>query len=235
MHHDSHYVVWFSLIVLAYPAASAHLSAAETAAAGRAFSAQEEAARQQVLRSAHWQTTRKKFKQWLAVQSAYDAPQLAKQEAQLKDKIASMSAGQLQQFLAAMDERLHVLLSPEMDQARSWVNHYYTMKGQRKLVQKLGAEQPLAMTGSQLQAALERFHAQRAAASQSASAFNRSRQTETKALDSYRTRQRSAQAKAQSTQRSATYGKHSSPQKLQQRPTRYPSGWRGGWGGWGGW
>ncbi len=234
MKKSSQYMVSFSLTFCLWAAAGTGLTAAEKAADKRPFTAQQQTARQKILDSEHWKETQNKFKQWRSVQTTYDPKQLARQEAELNKRIASMSATELQQFLAAMDERLEVLLSPEMDQARRWVDHYYTPKGQRKMIEKLGVADPFKMTGDQLRAALERFHHQRASDSQSAAAFNRSRQNETKALNSYRAQERSAQARARSAQRSATYGSHA-PKKTRKQQTRYPSGWTAGWRGWGGW
>jgi hypothetical protein len=209
-------------------------AAVETVADQRTFTALEQAAREKILNSTHWQETRVKFKQWASVQSAYDSKQLASQEAALKLHINSMSATELEQFLAAMEERLEVLLSPGMDQARSWVDHYYTEKAKHKIAKKLGVDQPLNMTGGQLTAALEQFQDQRESSVQSSSAFNRSRLSQDKALSSYRKEQQSAQAKARSASRSASFSSHA-PVKTQKRKSRYPSGWRGGRGGWGGW
>ena len=198
-----------------------------------AFTAQQQAARQKILDSDHWKETREKFKQWTALQIAEDPQQLAQQEARLKEQIASMSATELQQFLNAMEERLEVLLSPEMDQARGWVDHYYTPKAQRKMAQKLGVAEPLEMSGNQIKAALSRFEEQRAAQAQSSAAFNRSRQSSNKALQSYRVKQQSAEAQARSAQRVSTFSSHA-PKATRRQQTRYPSGWRGGWGGGGG-
>lgn len=211
------------------------LSAAETSVDNRSFTVSEQAARKKILDSVHWRETREKFKQWLSVQSVYDSQQLARQENDIKRHIDSLSATELQQFLDAMDERLEVLLSPEMDQARSWVDHYYTKKAQRKMAKKLGVERPLEMTGNQLTAALKRFQEQRASASQSSVAFNRARQSQTKSLNTFRAQERAAQAKSRSSQRSATFSKHA-PVKNRQQQTRYPSSsYLNGWRGWGGW
>jgi hypothetical protein len=228
------YVVWLSLTVCVGAAAISRLPAAETDAGQGEFSAAEQAAREKIIGSEHWKETRAKFRQWLSVQSAYSPQELAKQEAQLKQHIGTMSAADLKQFLAAMDERLGALLSPEMDQARSWVDHYYTKKAQLKMAQQLGVEDPLKMSGSQLDSALKRFEEQRTEVAQSSSAFNRSRQSQTKNLQSYRKNQQAAEARARSSQRSATFSKHA-PVRTQSRQTRYPSGFRGGRGGWGGW
>ncbi|MEO2046047.1 MAG: hypothetical protein ABGX16_05680 [Pirellulales bacterium] len=228
-------IAWLSLTICVFTATTATLSAAETAVDKRTFTASEQAARKIILDSAHWRETRAKFKQWLSVQSVYDSQQLVRQENDLKQHIGSLSAAELQQFLDAMDERLDVLLSPGMDQARTWVDHYYTEKAQRKMAKKLGVEQPLKMTGSQLTAALERFQEQRASASQSSAAFNRVRQSQTKSLNTYRAQERSAQAKSRSSQRSASFSKHA-PVKKRQQQTRYPSSsYTNGWRGWGGW
>ena len=230
----SRYVVCFSLSFCLWSAAIVRLPAAETAARQPAFSAQQQAARQKILDSDRWKETREKFKQWTALQIAEDPQQLAQQEARLKGQIASMSATQLKQFLNAMEERLEILLSPEMDQARGWVDHYYTPKAQRKMAQKLGVAKPLGMSGDQIKAALARFEEQRAAQAQSSAAFNRSRQSENKALQSYRAKQQADQARARSAQHSATFSSHA-PKVTRSQQTRYPSGFRGGWGGWGGW
>ena len=255
-------VVLFSLTVCMGAAAITRLPAMETAAGQPAFTAQEQAAQQKILDSERWKGTSEKLKHWLSVQIANDPRQLAKheaqlerhidsilkhllsiqiandpqqrakQEAQLEGYLASMSATELNQFQDIMDRRLKILLSPEMDRARRWVDRYYTKQAQRNI---LDVQQPLKMTGSQLKAALDRFQEHRASVAEQAAAFNRSRQSETKALASYRGQQLAAQDKARSFQRSATFSSHYAPHVKRKQQTRYPSGWLGGWGGWGRW
>ena len=111
-------VFWFSLTFCLGSAGTPRLSAAETATGKNTFTSQQQAARREILDSEHWKKTREKFKQWMSIQTTYTPEQLSRQEAELKRRIDSMSAAQLRQFLDAMDERLEVLLSPEMDQAR---------------------------------------------------------------------------------------------------------------------
>jgi hypothetical protein len=232
----SRYLFLFSLTAGVGVLSTSWLSAAEAETDLVVFTAKEQQARQQVLDTEHWKKTRDQFKQWLLVQTAYSPEELAQQEADLKQHIASLPALELIKFLEAMDERLAVLLSPDMNQARSWVDHYYTEKAQRRMAKKLDIDQPLKMTDKELQEALVRFQEQRASAAQSTAAFNSSRQSSSKSLESYRKKQQSVQTKYQSSKRSATFGSHYAPQKPQARATRYPSGRRsGGWRGWGGW
>ena len=207
------------------------------------FSEKEQTARQEVLESQRWKQATEKFDAWLSVQTAYDGSQVKELKAELQHRIAKMPANELKQLLGEMEERLDVLMSPEVDQARRWANRYYTEKAQQKMAEKLRIEEPMKMTASQLRAALERFQEQRAAQRSAANAFNSSRQSQLKALGSYRKQEQSALEKgraqsARNVQRGSSFGSPYAPRRSTRpqtyspayRPTRYSIGpWGGVW------
>ena len=205
------------------------------------FSAEEQAARQDVLSSQRWKQATEKFDAWLSVQTAYSPAQVKQQKAELQRRIAAMPASALKQFLSEMDKRLDVLMSPELSQARDWANQYYTEKAQQKMAKQLGVEDPIMMTASQLREALGRFEEQRNSQRSAQDAFNRSRESQVKALGSFRKQQQAALEKARAqaarnARRSASYGSHYAPQRPKQPQTYSPAYRRsrysvGPWGG----
>jgi hypothetical protein len=225
--------------------AAAPKAAPAKAVPAREFSAKEQAARQQVFESERWRKARYELNEWLSVQTSYDEKQTVELKAQLQEQIANLSATELQDFLFEMENKIKVLMSPEMSQARSWVSQYYTPQYQKKIAKRIGVEDPARMTASQLTAALERFESQRRSRRNAQSAFNQSREQEVanqRAQQQARA-QASEQAKDRAARSAARSGsQHTSayaPQRMHDRystPTsrgpRYSIGpWGGVWRG----
>ncbi len=234
-------VVFLLSAIISFTADPCRLQAVEPDDPHVRFSAEEQAARQKILNSQRWKQVKEKFDAWLSVQTAYSPAQVKQRKAELQRRIAAMRASALKQFLNEMDERLDVLMSPELSQARNWVNQYYTEKAQQRMAKKLGVEEPIKMTASQLRAALGRFEQQRNSQRSAQDAFNRSRESQVKALGSYRKQQQAALEKARAqaarnARRSTSFGSHYAPRRAKQPQTYSPAYRRsrysiGPWGG----
>lgn len=228
------------LITACLAAASLAQPAAPTASAVPSFSADQQAARQKVLDSKQWQQARYEMNEWLSVQTAYNEQQVAALKADLQVKVDGMSASQLQEFLFAMEQKIKVLTSPEMNKARSWVKQYYTPQAQEKIAKRVGIQDPVHMTALQLTEALERFESQRASRRDAQAAFNRSREqsvTAQRAQQQERARasERARDRAVRSTNRSSSpYTSPYAPQSNVRRYTPADGGARYSIGPWGG-
>jgi hypothetical protein len=110
----------------------------------------EDEARRKILESDRWRRARQEFNEWLSVQTLYDDDEVAAMRASLAERVASMSPGELEDFLDDMERRLDVLLSPEADDARLWLSQF--MARARDPEKQLGRSRPdvLNMTASQI-------------------------------------------------------------------------------------
>ncbi len=85
------------------------------------WSAEEAAARDQVLASSAWGDTMHQFDQWLSAQPLYDAEQVKQIRSRLVTGIDRMSAPQLQRFIADVQEKLQVLNGDAAQQAGAYL------------------------------------------------------------------------------------------------------------------
>jgi hypothetical protein len=202
-----------------------------------AFSAQEQQARQKVLDSQNWKDARAKFDRWLSVQVAYDPAEVEAMKAALAARIARSSAQELTALLQEMQQRLDVLLSPDVVAARDWADSFYTPKGIKELTTKHGMANPMAMSGRDLTVALEKFQADRASQRTANKAFM---QLQAKAVDAAQTtrQQQAAAAAAAAARPSATFGAAYAPTRSgPPQPQRYQAPYNpvrysiGPWGG----
>jgi hypothetical protein len=143
------------------PAPPAAAAPTAQATAPPAFTPAQQQAREAVLNSPAWQEEQRKFHAWLGVQTTYDAAQIAAMKQEFAARIAAMNADQLRTFLANMQQRLAVLLSPEVAQARNWADEFYTRQGKLDLLKRYGLADPMSMPAGALEAALAKFAAER--------------------------------------------------------------------------
>ncbi len=114
------------------------------------------------MESAEWQQTRLAFQQWLSVQQSYDPQQVKELRTEIENKIASMSAAELQEFLDTTKDKLAVLMSDEAQQARSWVANYLSVLATHKAEEeKKKLPDVINMTSAQLEQYLHDFQRKR--------------------------------------------------------------------------
>jgi hypothetical protein len=150
------------------------------------FTPEQQAARQAILTHKQWLAARAKFSQWLLVQTTYDVAEVVELEKKLKGRIAKMSSRELADFLVQMEQKLDILLSPEVSEARNMLSKYLTDSAQDQLVKKYGLENPLEMSPHQIRQALDRYQSDRSSKLAAQSAFNQSRSSQNTAVQSYR-------------------------------------------------
>jgi hypothetical protein len=208
------------------------------------FTAEQEQARRAVLEGPAWQDAKKRFDQWLTVQTMYSPQEVAAMRKGFAARIARMTAEELQQFQKEMIERLDVLMSPETAAARDWLDQFYTAQGKREMLEKYGVSNPLKMTPYELQRALATFVQDRQTPSPTQAtraAQDAVREAQLRGAQAIRQQQEAAVQQAASTP-AATFGTPYSPARTTSRVQRYTSPYGGHrytigpWGGvWWGW
>jgi hypothetical protein len=88
-----------------------------------------------------------------------------------------MSPSELEDFAADMEDRLQVLMSPEAEDARQWLQQFLAVA--RNPEQQLGRSMPdvMNMTASQIRQEIQWLQRHRESRQQSHAAFNQSRNT----------------------------------------------------------
>ena len=145
--------------------------------------------RAEILASPRWRQAERKFNEWLSIQKIYNEAQVAQVKAQLQQKIKSMSATQLEDFMTEAEEKLSVLLSDQAMAARTSMS-YYTDSFLKK---QFGQAPDVAnMTTSQLRQELGQFKQWQTGRASAQSAFNKMQDQNAAAVLQERTQQRAA-------------------------------------------
>jgi hypothetical protein len=218
----------------ATPAAAPAIAPAATPAPPM-FSPAEQQARQAVLDSPEWKAVRRKFDEWLLVQTTYDPAQVEEMKRLFATRIAAKDAGALTDYIGYMERKLDVLLLPEVAEARQWADELYTQQGKLAMMKEHDMSNPIAMTADQLVAALNRFAADRQEIPGAQAAFQQGLAAQNAAnIERGRAAQQAAQAAAARPATSSAY----SPARVRNQGTssRYTPPFRmpysvGPWGG----
>jgi hypothetical protein len=224
-------------------APSAPAAQAPPSPAPPTFTPEEQKLRQEVLDSEPWQAARRRFELWLMVQSAYDDAEVENVKRGLAARIAAMPAAQLREFLVQMQQKLDVLMSPDVSDARRWADEFYTPQGQRDLLKKQGAADPVDMTADQLVAALNGFARDREQRGAAQASFQQGLEAQASATtERIKAQRAAADAAAAAPARQSYGGAAPNAPKLQERPQRYQAPydpvnygfdpWGGLWIGW---
>ncbi len=176
-------IAWLIVLCAIGIVATARPLAAQTpTAAPSKFSAEEQQARQAILTSYDWQEAHVRFNTWLSVQTLYDPAQVENMRREFAKRIEAMSADELKAFLKDMQQRLDVLLSPDVAAARRWADAFYTEQGKKKLVQEHHLADPISMSADELTAALSDFAADRQAETKTQAAFQKGQSAQAAAI-----------------------------------------------------
>jgi hypothetical protein len=77
--------------------------------------------KEKILGSAQWQQAMEAYNEWLSVQKIYTPAEVKKLKSDMADKIAKMTAPQLQDFFEDFSAKVKILLSKDADEARLWL------------------------------------------------------------------------------------------------------------------
>lgn len=202
-------------------------------APARSWSAEETAARNAIISSKEWGDTMRSFDEWQSVQQTYDKQQARQLRIRLIDKINSMDAEQLKEFLPTLEQKLAILLSAEARQARSWFRQNLDLASDQ-YADKMRKKLPdiARMTPEQLQESLDTFENKVTQQQKVQQEFNQGRQQQVKNVESELKRQRDEQeeniSRAYESSQSAGGGGFYSP-GMPYNPPSYNAGFSWWW------
>jgi hypothetical protein len=163
--------------VLPSAAGQATKPAAQPAQPKPAPSADDAAKKAVILDSERWRRAMFEFKEWLSVQQIYDARQVEEIKARFNERVARMSAREVEFLLADMEAKFQVLNSPEAQEARAWLGEYLAVMSDKKRAEVLKDIPNVAtMTAAQLQREIMKIERKRETLEQEQAAFERSQQ-----------------------------------------------------------
>jgi hypothetical protein len=139
--------------------------------------ADDKAAREQILNSDKWKQTISQFVQWLDAQTMYDPQEVKQTKSRLEVGIGRMTAAQLQWFENDLEEKLQVLNSAEAQEATAYLAQTLAVASPayaRKLRQKL--PDLLTTTAAQVNQQLAAFATKRQSTIQMQQTFADARQ-----------------------------------------------------------
>ena len=199
--------------------------------------ADDAANKAEILNSQNWRRAMFEFKEWLSTQQIYDPRQVQQIKARFNQRVARMTASEVQNLLADMAAKFQILNSPQAQEARAWMAQYLSVMSDRKRAEVLkDIPNVTTMTAAQLQQELIKIEQKRATIDQEQAAFQRSQQ----ALVSRQLEQdRSAQQTYISERNrfpTTTYSPYHSPSDVNARLNQVQVGSRisyfvGPWGG----
>lgn len=142
-----------------------------------AAGADDAAKKAEILNSQEWRRAMFEFKEWLSAQQLYDQQQVEQIKARFNQRVARMSAGDVQFLLADMEAKFQILNSPQAQDARSWMAQYLSVMSDKKRAEVLKDIPNLAsMTAAQLQQEIVKIEQKRATIDEEQAAFQRSQQ-----------------------------------------------------------
>lgn len=163
-----------ALVAGAGPAAEpAAPSATSSDTADRADEAHRKA---EVLAGSRWRRAMHELDEWLAAQPVYSADRVQRIKADLATRVAGMTSYEVEYLLEGLDEKLHVLESPEATEAREWLGRYLAvMADDRRAALLADVPNVLEMSAAEVTSKLADIEAQRAKVERSARESRRSR------------------------------------------------------------
>ncbi len=151
--------------------------APQQAPAKPAAGADDAAKKAEILGSSQWRRAMFEFKEWLSAQQIYDPKQVDAIKARFNQRVARMSAAELEYLLADMEAKFQILNSPQALEARSWMASYLSVMSDKKRAEVLKDIPNVAtMTAAQLQNELMKIEQKRATIDREQAAFQRSQQ-----------------------------------------------------------
>jgi hypothetical protein len=173
-------VVAASLCHAAQPADGTKGGQVATAPAAASAPRPDEAERRKVIDSPAWRAMQHDLMEWLSVQRVYTPSQLRKVKSELNAKVAKMSPQELVDFMGDMEAKLKILMSPEAEKARLWMERRMAVAVLTPEQLKRMRPDVLNMTSAQLEERLAEWEQQRKQTIATQQAFDKGRETEVK-------------------------------------------------------
>lgn len=209
------------------PRAEAQLPTQKSApkqAAPKPAGTDDSARKAEILSSPQWRRAMFEFKEWLSAQPLYDAQQVEQFKARFNQRVAAMTAGEVEFLLQDMQAKFQILDSPEAREARTWMAQYLSVMSDKKRAEVLKDIPNLGtMTAAQLGQEVAKIEQARSTIDQEQAAFSRTRQTEVNAqLQQDRTAQQNYIRDRNSAP--TTYSPYHSPSDVNKRLNEAPIG-----------
>jgi hypothetical protein len=151
--------------------------APQQAPARPAAGADDAARKAEILASPQWRRAMFEFKEWLSAQQIYDAKQVDAMKARFNERVAAMSAVELENLLADMQAKFQILNSPQAQEARAWMASYLSVMSDKMRAEVLKDIPNVAtMTAAQLQREVMKIEQKRAAIDREQATFQRTQQ-----------------------------------------------------------
>jgi hypothetical protein len=144
----------------------------------------DEAERRKIIDGPAWRAMQHDLMEWLSVQKVYTPSQLRRVKAELNAKVAKMSPQELVDFMGDMETKLKILMGPEAEQARLYMERRIAVQA-NLTPEQLKRMRPdvLNMTSAQLEERLFEWQQQRKQTIATQQAFDKGRQIEIKNIE----------------------------------------------------
>jgi hypothetical protein len=138
-----------------------------------------------ILASDAWKQVMSEYQKWVSSQAIYTTDDVKRMNAKISAAVASMSAGDLQEYLDDWQAKLKVLNGQNFQDAQAWLGAYLepcTDGYRAKTLKQLGLTDVANMSAAQLEDAITRIRADRLSKEASQAAFEQSRAAQVRML-----------------------------------------------------
>jgi hypothetical protein len=169
--------------------------------------ADEAVAKQKIYQSQAWQQAMAGLNEWLSVQVIYDQREVPRLKRELVARLDKMSAAELGNYLADLQQKLAILSSPEAIAARSYIGYNLSVASNAYAAKiRRGLPDVLNMNALQVKQALYNLQQEQAATKASQAAFDSQREAQVKLVQQWTQQTANAQAAAAAQMNSAPSG-----------------------------
>jgi hypothetical protein len=202
--------------------------------AARAASTDDDAAKQEIFASKAWQQAMAGLNEWLSVQVIYDQKEVPQLKRDLVARLNKMTAPELRNYLADLQQKLAIMASPEATEARSYIGYNLSVASDAYAAKiRRGLPDVLNMNALQVKQALYNLQQQQAATQANEAAFQQQRQTQLKLVQQWNQQTADASAAAAAQMNSWSGGGYSpAPPPQNPMPTYNPAPIVTGYYGW---
>jgi hypothetical protein len=199
-------VIWLVLASGAIGGMVRPARSADTAAS------EDEAAKQEIFASKAWQQAMAGLNEWLSVQVIYPQTEVPQLKREVVEKCNKMTAPELRNYLADLQQKLALASSPEATELRSYIGYNLSVASDAYAA-KIRRQLPdvLNMNALQVKQALYNLQQQQAGVKAREQAFQQQRQTQLKLVQQWNQQTADASAAAAAQMNSWSGGGYSPP------------------------
>ncbi len=157
----------------------------------------QEAARRQLLESDRWRQARRALNEWLSIQQLYSPDEVAVLRSEFRARVERMSPTELMDQLENLEDKLSVLASPEVEEARRWLSQFLSVQAKYSEAELRQRRPDIAnMTASQIRQELVNFQQRRGVTQQTHAVAAQGRAIQVQATQEVRQAQQRANEEA---------------------------------------